>query len=738
MVRIRLSLVLVIGAAIIVPRPGFAQNPPPDSYLDREAGVLVKGARSGGASANDEIEAYEMVARQRVSLGLEARRRDRLLFRREIASRVTWTRGEGRRSEILGARQVVPVAFPGVAALDSADFARGEADLAIDPAGGWLLRVPFRGLGQDPNRPVDPNGAALDGAEPGGADSNDDGGDDFDEIIHPLSPGSESHYRFRTGGSTTIRLADGREIRLIELQVLPRRARPQLLNGSFWLDASTNAPVRGVFSLAAPATLDLDMGGGLLSFGVGSATIRYLTVEYGFWDDRWWLPRLISFEGIATLRSISVPVVLEQRYEDYTIHTATNPWVGFPEPDTARYRVIERECEDGVTECPPRTYLVPRDTTWLVESPELPPSIYDGGRWLTTERELDELATLLGASRWRGFANRSPRFYWHPVEGRVVHYNRVEGLTIGTGVGIELAPLSASAAAWLGTADPSPGFEFGVARSRLRGAETLTAYRRAEAFAPDENPFSLGNSLSAFLFGTDGGDYFRVLGVDLSSEHELAGPLSARFRGYVERHATMEKSTDSSVPNWLDGSVFRENLAADPADQVGGEVDFAYHHGLDPRGFRLGARVDVRGEIGTFDFVRPGLALYSTFPLLASHVGALEVAAGTSLGTPPVQRLWYIGGPASVRGFRPTDRVVGTAFWTARAELGTEMPGVRLVLFSDAGWAGDRSAWSADPTLISAGVGVSFLDGFVRADLARALRGSPNRWSFQLQLDAPL
>lgn len=727
----RIASLFLGAAAIAGVGRGFGQeSPPPDSYLDARAAELVANARSGGVSANDEIDAYEMVAKQRVSLGLEARRRERLIFRREIASRVTWTRENGRRSEILGARQVVPIALPGVMALDSADFANGEADLAINPSGGWLLRVPFESLADQDSEATD---RQVDDADDDGPRDDDEG-----DLIHPLSPGSEAHYRFRTGSTTAIRLADGQEIRLVELQVLPRRAVPQLLSGSFWLDESTNAPVRGVFGLAAPFTMDIDLGGGLLSFGVGSATIRYLTMEYGFWENRWWLPRLISFEGVASLRSLSMPVVLEQRFEDYRIHTAVNPWPGFPEPDTLRFQLFERRCAEDAEDCLPRITLVPRDTALLVESPDLPASIYDGGRWLVSDRELAEVADLLEASRWRGFGSSAPRRYWHPIEGRIVHYNRVEGLTIGTGAGIELAPLSASAAVWVGTADVSPGFDATLVRSRLRGSESIGVYRRTEAFAPEDDPFSIGNSLSAFLFGADDGDYFRVLGANLTTEHDLSMSSSVQMRGYAERHSPMEKATDVSVAYWMDDRLFRENPAADPADQLGVEATIDFHHGLDPHGFRFSAEAGIRAELGTFEFARPIIALQSTFPLPGRYVGALEVTTGTSFGILPVQRLWHVGGPGSVRGFRPAERIVGESFWTARGEVGTDRPGARVVLFADAGWAGERSTFTTDPALVSTGVGVSFLDGLVRADLARVLRGGPERWRFQLHLDAPL
>jgi hypothetical protein len=66
--------------------------------------------------------------------------------------------------------------------------------------------------------------------------------------------------------------------------------------------------------------------------------------------------------------------------------------------------------------------------------------------------------------------------------------------------------------------------------------------------------------------------------------------------------------------------------------------------------------------------------------------------------------------------------------------VGRAAPGARIVVFSDAGWAGTRDDVDLDPPLLSAGVGASFLDGLVRVDLARALR-EPTGWRVDLYLD---
>ena len=109
-----------------------------------------------------------------------------------------------------------------------------------------------------------------------------------------------------------------------------------------------------------------------------------------------------------------------------------------------------------------------------------------------------------------------------------------------------------------------------------------------------------------------------------------------------------------------------------------------------------------------------------------SRVGAaLTGAAGTSAGDLPTQRLWYIGGANTVRGQRASPLEVGhvgDAFWLARAELGVGVSGFRPVVFGDIGWAGSRDQWSAPGRPLSgAGVGISMLDGMIRADLSRGI-----------------
>ena len=89
-----------------------------------------------------------------------------------------------------------------------------------------------------------------------------------------------------------------------------------------------------------------------------------------------------------------------------------------------------------------------------------------------------------------------------------------------------------------------------------------------------------------------------------------------------------------------------------------------------------------------------------------------------------MQRWWFLGGAHTVRG-QPSATRAGDSYWLARAEIGSSFLLARPVIFTDFGWAGERSEFSSPGTPISgAGAGASFMDGLIRFDLAKGIRPS--------------
>jgi hypothetical protein len=422
----RVLIVSALAAALGAVRPVAAQVPA-DSYADAAARTLVERARARRGLVDRSISSYRTLSTERISVGYRLLRRDRLLFRRETAARVHWQRDSVIDIEVLGAREVVPVAEGKVRLPE--DLADYMPHIAFNPLDSeFLFRM------------------------------------DTTSIRHPLAAGSERDYRFAAGDSSVIRLPDGRQVRLRELLIEPRRRDSNLIAGSFWVDLDSHAVVRAGFRLARPwnmADEDEDVPGFLRSV---RADLSHFAVEYGLWDLRWWLPRLMLVEGVVEFgRFGTMPMAYERSYADYevTADTTVRPVprdtvgagcrgrfslsVNVGGSDSARAaRTRERlERRDRPGEAQPecaRRYrvTVPDSLETLLVSEHLPGSIWDE-RELVSERELEELGRLvanLPAAPWQ---IARPRLDWGLGGAGTARFNRIEGLGLGARGSVDLA-----------------------------------------------------------------------------------------------------------------------------------------------------------------------------------------------------------------------------------------------------------------------------------------------------------
>ncbi|HEX7088981.1 MAG TPA: BamA/TamA family outer membrane protein [Longimicrobiales bacterium] len=712
----------LLALAIAVQAPDTIR-PPLDpatinsAYVDATARELVRLARARRDRVDRSVRRYEAIVRERISAGIRALRRERLLYRRELAFKVDWRREGTIRVEALGAREVIPIALPGVRLPDD------------------------RHLGFDPQHALDPAEHSI-----------MIGFGDSAQTSHPLAPGSEADYRFRAGDTTTIRLPDGSTIRLLELEVIPRRRDWNLLRGSFWLDADSHSVVRAVLRPAREFDLERDADEEatrdipllLRPFIMPiEADIEYITIEYGLWEMRWWMPRLVALEGFARVGPLlRVPFRYELAYSDYSVYGDDDGLPPFPEistalaGDTLGIRPRCRSCICVHGRCRRYEITVPADTSALLRSEYLPPSPFEQGEALLSEADIHALENELRELPLPPWQLEPPRVYWGLGRG-LLRYNRIEGLSVGARAEVGFGRLSADATARIGLGDLVPNFDFGVSRAAPRARYRLAAYRRLLPVESGSRALGLGNSLTAFLFGRDDADYYRALGVELTGAPAETGTQWYEWRLFAERQSAAAVETQFSIAHLLDGDQrFRPNLRADDAELVGAALALRVQRGLDPTGFRWAAELELEAAAGTHEFVRPSLTTRIGAPLPGALVGSLEAAAGTILGDAPAQRRWFLGGPATVRGYAASTGT-GDTFWRARAEIGTAFPGARVALFGDAGWVGTGSRPEAEPNLAAVGVGVSSLDGLIRLDLARALR-TPTGWRLHLYVDAML
>jgi hypothetical protein len=729
-----------------VPVGGASGGDDATAYLDASARGLVREARSRRRMVDTRIDRYETTARERISVGLSAGLGERLLYRRETASHIDWTR-DTVRIEVLGAREVVPSVR--AAAQVPRDLAGYVPALAFDPVDSeMLLRF------------------------------------DTTVIRHPLSAGSEAHYRFASGDTTVIRLPDGRAVTIRELRFTPRRRDPQLIAGSFWLDASTHAVVQAYFRLARAFDSRRDSREGRSSILLPAVRgeLEYVAIDYGLWDLHWWLPRTVSARGMVQVGPLRMPMSFERRYDGYavtgdtsgvpadttrvlaarpcrprtrlTVAVSAGPaapadTVRAPRTEPSRreegQRATRRRADamaggevpaDSATVCD-REFIVSRaGDADLLGSPLLPPDIY-GGEAVIGEAELRGIAEMVRRLPGPSWQIERPVVEVGLRGPGLVRYNRVEGLSVGGRAQIDLGAAVADAMIRVGTAAGEIGAEAGVSRPGGRVDARLAGYRRLDAVDVAAGPFTLGSSLGALLLGRDDNDYFRATGAELVLRPPRVQRQWYELRLFAETQRAVATETEFSLPGLFDGDrTFRDNIEADRAGQVGAVLRIQGFRGYDPGAVRGAAELTLHGETGDYRFFRPSLQVRAGAPLSRRLALGVEAGGGTSFGDVPAQRVWQLGGGSTLRGYAG-GAMRGEAFWRGRGELGLGLPVARLALFGDAGWAGPRDDALQGRPSRSLGAGVSVLDGLLRVDVARAV-DAPRGWRLHFRFDGAL
>lgn len=752
------------------------------AFADAAARDLLFRARVARMAQDSSLQSYDAKTYQRISIGLGFRAigRERLMARTEVSSRVRWSRGTGALVEITGERAVAP-AFGG-----TADF---EPQMTTP--------VPYY-----PGREALWVGGGLARAEV-----------DDRELVHPIAIGSEAYYRYSTGDSLIFTLSDASRITLRELRVEPRRPEWRLSVGSFWFDVSSGQLVRAVYRFSAPMDIwavakeeskrskdDPSRSGGMNELreleeeddipgwvrGMMTplkANLEAVTIEYGLFGGRFWLPRTQSAVAHAQASFMRIPVKIE---ESFTYNSVNGPEAlpAFPQPpksiwdslfagDTTPRRNLPREErlrrnreiarvagemaerrqklrdeECAQTGSYTREWdrhegnlrmaiKVPCDSTVLEKSPDLPGSIYDSGEAIFGASEREELLKSLDFSLQSGWAPR-PIVWDYGLA--LTRYNRVEGFSTGIAGSTDLGKgYSVDGSLRLGTGDWSPNAELGGSRSNGRTTWRLGAYKRLSVANDWGSPLSFGAGLGALLFGRDDGFYYRSVGLDLTRSI-TAGSLTTRF--FAEHQSEADVTTGFSLAHALGNSDFGENIVATRGNVAGIAIRDVRSAGLDPQGWRAFSEVRLEGgyfapsadSLQSDFYARAAIDLTVTRGFGERTAAALTVGAGIADKTPP-QRLFLLGGTETVRGQRPGTQS-GDAYWLTRFELGRGIAAARGVVFGDVGWAGPRDLWSHPGRPMSgAGVGVSFLDGLVRADLARGIYPS-KRFRFDLYVEA--
>lgn len=737
------------------------------AFKDAQARSLLLDARSARLRQDSTLQSYDATTHQRMSIGFGFRAigRNRMLWRSETVTRVRWSRTNGVWVDLKGQRMAFPSGGGGEV--------RAEVD-AEDAA-----PIPYF-PGRD---------ALWIGADNGitRAEVNDR------ELVHPLALGSEAYYTYTTGDSLTLTLSDGKVIRLRELRIEPRRPEWKLSVGSFWFDVESGQLVRAAYRLAVPIDIwtvareeaqregntdpDDDVPIWLKPMiSPMKASLEAVTIEYGLFGGRFWLPRTQFAEAFAQVSFMRIPVRIEERFKYLDVNGVdtlppvparpaslvdslfpgdSTPWRDLSKEERerrshiigeasrerrrAREAVRDEECKTSgtYTRIDRRGPIsltvatrVPCDSTVLLTAPEFVGSIFDAGEELFGVREREELVKSLGFGLQSAWAPQAP-IWRYGLE--LTRYNRVEGLATGLGVRQEFGRgFTGDALLRYGFADRKVTGELSLARSNGRSIWRLGGYHRLVAANDWGSPLSFGSSFSAALFGIDDGAYYRAGGVELAMEPERGGGSGIRF--FAERQRGAARETHWSLAHAINDVRFQENIGTTPGDFAGVSARMVRLYGLDPYGWR--SQLDARAEAATGDFTFERVAADLTISRsLGSVAASLSAGAGAAFGDVPLQRRFFLGGTQTVRG-QALDLTGGESYWLARAELGLANLFARPLVFADLGWAGPRDRWTRPGRPMSGvGAGLSLVDGLIRFDLARGLH--PNeRWRFYGYLEA--
>jgi hypothetical protein len=723
------------------------------TFLDEDAAALLARARTARRAADGSLRSYTALVQSRMAAGVRMPLKDRMMIRFESAARVRWSRDSDDIIQVLASRSQAP-----------------DGTVEPDPMGGPHAR------------PFDPSSDRLFF----GFFHETRTGDNF-WIEHPLGADAERHYRYQSGDSLTIRLQDGRVLQVVELRVIPRRASPHSVRGVLWIDAGSGALVRAAFRLAA--TVDLMRDTNALDAELTDMLrkaplltplefdLSLLTVEYSLWDMRHWLPRTMRVDGVARAGLLTMPASFDVSYEVLDVTSDGEPQV-LSEAELFAQTLAEwtadgrQRTSTGVswfTAAGPSDRRVrtisPRDQSELIRSELLPPPIWEDMPGFATEAELWDMYRRVAGVAGPARPDLPVRFGWGYRELGMLRYNRVEALSVGARITVPLPQATLAATARLGAGDMHPNVEVMVLPGTLQRTLELRAYHQLAAVDDAPGALGFGNSLAAFFFGRDEGQYFRTTGASLTVAPPAFRRRSWDLEIYAEAHDAVERGTHVALPRVWTNNVFGDNIDARETTQLGARLHARPWWGSDPLGPQFGLDLLLQGELVEFagarsaawhawpaeHVLRGRVTARGAAPLPARlRIGA-EAAVGAArgsladeaLGPVPVQRLFYLGGASTLRGHEP-GALRGRDMARGRVELAYGIAIGKLALFTDYARISEHPGTSSE--LWAAGAGVSVLDGLVRLDLARgvgARRGEQAHavrrgWRLDLHMDTLL
>ncbi|MEP6689036.1 MAG: hypothetical protein ABJC36_11875 [Gemmatimonadales bacterium] len=575
--------------------------------------------------------------------------------------------------------------------------------------------------------------------------------------LHPLAAAGPAWYRYAMTGQLTVTPAQGGALRLLRVEVTPRRPGPALVAGQMWIDSATAEVVRFTFRYLGTALWVRAEDG---PRGPDSAKARRLNrlanrivsidadLEYGLQEGRYWMPYRQVLAGRVRLPVVSdvvIPFQATTTFDNYAINGGPPIAFDIVLPDTTgltrdSLRALRRAREDSLQaerrgqkgemadslrawdyanrwsggryelHRPPNAIL-DRYDAWP-DSLSLDADPSEARRLREAEEGLARLSEALPDS----VTGRTGHGFGYERLSDMLRYDRVQGLSIGLGYrvrapGLRFADIYGTVR--YGLSDDRVTGRLSLVRDAPGGRFTLSGYRDVADVDPFGFGRTVGNTLNGLFAAHDNADYVLAEGGAAGYETSLSTGLDLFVSARVERQSSVGREAKSEVNDFLGGDgLFPPNPPVVEGTFAGGSLRVAHLAGL-----RWSLTADVlAGESRT-----TGRLFGDLRGSIGDARGAtLRLKAGVATSPTLPQMAFRLGGLGTVRGFEYGERR-GQAFWAAQLDVAPIAGRLRPVAFVDVGQAERPADLFSSKVLAGAGVGVSIFHGALRFDLSHPL-----------------
>jgi hypothetical protein len=598
---------------------------------------------------------------------------------------------------------------------------------------------------------------------------------------HPLARGADRFYRYAAGDSVII-TNNARRITIQSVTITPKHADGAYVAGRIWLDLSTGDVVRFTFRFVGTElwvdTSDVHNPKDSASAVRDSKFVSQIVelnadLEYSLQDNTHWMPYRQVIAGKVSMPfgvDFAVPFEAKTTFDDYSVNSGkkvifdaafprdTNARgrnggrfvagggggrgrAGGPPPnlsDSARRRVDSLRRADTSafrSRFRNRTGYLPGGGKYEIHRPP-PDSMRNYSGWSDSlvlqesdvdrrrlQQAMSDLAHITAALPPEMTGRPGIGIAWEKVSD-ILRYNRVEGTTLSIGGRV---PLPGSFADLFGTvrygfADQRVMARIAAVRDAPGGRLIVAGMRDLVDIDAFSQGLTFGNSLRGIFTGHDDGAYLLAQGGRLSFETSAGRGTEMMISALAEDERSVTSEARAFFPRIVGTNGYfpaTDSVREGFASGAGIRLD---HAGLSTRWMLDGEGLVVAGQGAA------RLAAEFRFQRLAAGWATVRIKGGLALGADSVPQLALrAGGINTVRGY-DFGTETGDALWAAQLDVSRpSRSAVKVVGFIDAGEAGFRSNFGAAKGLSGAGVGISVLGGFIRAELSHPITETQGR-----------